>query len=75
MLAPGEEVEHGWTVGEMTDPRVVGGGQAPDHGREGGGAGAALGARQRLVAVDNFPERLRAAAVIEVPLRGSDDLQ
>jgi len=75
VLGPGEEVEDDRTVGEVPGPRMVGERQPPDHRREFGGAGAARGVGQRLVAVDNFSERLRAAALIEVPLGSGDDLQ
>ena len=54
---------------------MVGGGQPPEDGRQLGGAGAALGGGQRLVAGQHRAERIRAPRLVEKPLRGADDLE
>ncbi len=75
MLGAGEEVQHGRGVGEVADLGDVGGGQTADDGGERGGAPAAFGLRQGLVAVNPRAERLGLAVAGQEGLGGADDVQ
>ena len=72
---PGQEVEHGGGVGVVPDLPAVGRGQAPDQRGQlrRPGAPAVLG--QRLVPRDHRAERIGDPVLVDVPLRGADDLQ
>ena len=75
VLGAGHEVEHDLGVGVVADLRPVGRGQAADHRRQLGRAGAPPRFGQRLVARDDRAERIRAAVRLDELRRGADDLQ
>ena len=68
MLGPGQEVEDDLVVHELADLRLVGRGQPTDQREQGGGAGSAVGGRQRAVAVQLRSERVGPAMGLEVGL-------
>jgi hypothetical protein len=70
---PGQEVQHGGGVGVVPDHPAVGRGQAADQRGQAGRAGVPLPLRQRRG--DHRPERLGDPVLVDVPLRGGDDLQ
>jgi hypothetical protein len=74
-LLPGQEIQHDVAVGVVPDLRVVGGGEPPDRGEEGGRPGAPLRLGQRLAAGHDGAEGLGTATLGQERLRGTDDLQ
>ena len=74
-VGAGEEVEHRRVVGEVAHLHPVGRRQAAQRRRQGGGAGASLGLRERLEPRHDRAERLGPPAVGDERLGGADDLQ
>src|SRR5262245_12707800 len=75
MASAGKEVEHISAVIEVADLAPVRAGQSTDDRCEYGGEGPALGLWQGAQLRHDRPERVRAAALIQESLCGTDDVQ